>query len=52
MTKNIVVNTFDIVEKKVVKKEIVTEFNVDTVTGSKVTVTTNPTVLASSEIMK
>ena len=52
VTKDIVVNTFDIVEKKVVKKEIVTEFNVDMITGTKVTVTTNPTVLASSEIMK
>lgn len=32
--------------------ETITEFNVDVTTGTKVTTTNNPTVLASSEIMK
>lgn len=35
-----------------VVKDVVTEFKVDVTTGAKQTVTNNPTVLASSEMMK
>ena len=39
------------IESATVQK-VVTEFNVDVITGAKETVTNNPTVLASSEIMQ
>ncbi len=52
MTGDIGINTFDVVSQPVMPKNVVTEFKVDTVTGTKLTVTNNPTVLASSEMMK
>lgn len=49
-TKDIVINEFEITDKKPITTEVATKFNVDVITGTKVTVTNNPTVLASSEI--
>lgn len=49
-TKDIVINDFKITDKKVITSEVATKFNVDVITGTKVTVTNNPTVIASSEI--
>ena len=49
-TKDIVINEFEITDKKVVRGEVTTKFSMGVITGTKVTVTNNPTVLASSEI--
>lgn len=49
-TKDIVINEFEITDKKVVRSEVATKLSVDVITGTKVTVTNNPTVIASSEI--
>lgn len=45
-------NDFVVVEQPTTPININTEFTVDLVTGAKLTVTNNPTVIASSSILK
>lgn len=51
-TNVVVVNNFDIINQPIVPQDIKTEFRVDTTSGAKITVTNNPVVLESSEILK
>jgi hypothetical protein len=46
------IDSFNLIDKPVAKADILTEFKVDTVTGTKLTVTNSSTVLASSDILK
>lgn len=50
-TKIITIGDYQILENAVAQKEVVTDFKVDTLTGTKTTTTNDLTVLASSEII-
>jgi hypothetical protein len=50
-TKIITIGDYQIVENAVAHKEVVTDFKIDTLTGTKTTTTNDLTVLASSEII-
>lgn len=52
VTGEVTVNNFNVVSQPLTVQDIKTEFNVDLVTGTKQTITNNPQVLASSDIMK
>ena len=51
-TEEIEIDNFEFIDQPNIPEEIKTEFNIDVITGTKVTFTNNPTVLASSEIMQ
>lgn len=51
-TEEIQITEYEVVQQVVSETEVITEFKVDVITGTKVTVTNNPTVIASSQIMQ